>query len=190
METTAPPELKEYFDVLREEIDRMTALMQDLLAYGRPSAPVFQVTTVTSVIDAAVRATNAIAQKQRVMIRKDVPSEVLIAADRERLSRAVQNLIDNAIQHSPADSEVVVSALTVKRSSKTSVDITVVDHGPGFAEDVISRVFEPFFSRRRGGTGLGLSLVQQIVTEHGGEVSVGNGERGGGVVTIRLPVAR
>lgn len=190
LETIAAPELKEYFEVLREEIDRMTALMQDLLAYGRPAAPVFQVTTVASVIDAAVRATNAVAQKQHVTVRKDVTSEVLIAADSERLTRAVQNLIDNAVQHSPAGSEVVVSAKTAKPARMTSVDISVTDHGPGFAEDIIPHVFEPFFSRRKGGTGLGMSLVQQIVTEHGGEISVGNIESGGGVVTIRLAVAR
>lgn len=187
MESMAGAEMKEYFEVLREEIDRMTNLMQDLLTYGRPAAPVFHETTVGSVINNAIRASWALGQKQNVSVRRDLSSDVAIVVDSERLTRAIQNLIDNAIQHSPAGSEVCVSATTRKRGS---VDIRVADHGPGFAADVISRVFEPFFSRRKGGTGLGMSLVQQIVTEHGGEVSAGNGAAGGGEVTIRLPLAR
>ncbi len=187
MESMADPGTKEYFEVLREEIDRMTNLMQDLLTYGRPSAPVFEGTTVGSIIESAIRASSALAQKQNVRIRSDVNGDIGIVADRERLTRAIQNLVDNAIQHSPAGSEVSVAASGRKRGN---VEIRVVDHGPGFTADVISRVFEPFFSRRKGGTGLGMSLVQQIVTEHGGEVSAGNAAAGGGEVLIRLPLAR
>lgn len=190
MESMAGPQLKEYFEVLREEIDRMTNLMQDLLAYGRPSQPVFNETTVGSVVDSAIRASSALAQKQNVRVEKDVNGDVTISVDRERLARAIQNLIDNAIQHSPAGSAVRITAAAKKRAKGGHVDIRVVDHGPGFSADVISRVFEPFFSRRKGGTGLGMSLVQQIVTEHGGEISVGNEADGGGEVTIRLPLPR
>jgi signal transduction histidine kinase len=190
MEPMASTDLKEYFEVLREEIDRMTALMQDLLAFGRPAAPVFAETTVGSVIDAAMRASSTLANKQKVSVRKDVAHDVAITVDAGRLCRAVQNLIDNAVQHSPADSEVVVAVSAKERKETGYVGISVSDHGPGFTPDVVLRVFEPFFSRRRGGTGLGMSLVQQIVTEHGGEVSVCNANGGGGVVTIRLPASR
>lgn len=191
MESMASPDLKEYFEVLREEIDRMTALMQDLLAYGRPATPVFTETAVGWIIDAAIRSCAALAQRQRITVTKDVQEDVTISADRDRLCRAVQNLIDNALQHAPADSEIVVSSTIGKRSAGSGVvEIVVTDHGPGFAPDVIGRVFEPFFSRRRGGTGLGMSLVQQIVTEHGGEVFIRNANGGGGIVTIRLPMSR
>lgn len=190
MEPMASTDLKEYFEVLREEIDRMTALMQDLLAYGRPATPVFHQTTISSVINAATRGSWALAQKQRVAVRTDIAQDVAITVDAERLCRAVQNLIDNAVQHSPAESEVVVAVSTEEREKTGYVDISVCDHGPGFTEDVVARVFEPFFSRRKGGTGLGMSLVQQIVTEHGGEVSVRNADGGGGIVMMRLPVVR
>ena len=70
------------------------------------------------------------------------------------------------------------------------VEIKVLDRGRGFSADDLPRLFEPFFSRRKGGTGLGLALVQQIVTEHAGEVTAANRAGGGAVVTISIPLPR
>ncbi|HET7707835.1 MAG TPA: ATP-binding protein [Thermoanaerobaculia bacterium] len=179
MEQTAPPALREYFEVLREEIDRMTKLMQDLLAYGRPAAPVFADVLVSEVVDVAVRASSAAAKKSGVEIDVEHQSDALIVADRDRLSRAIENLIMNAIQHSPAGAVVTVRS---KRG-----EIRVIDQGKGFATQDLPRVFEPFFSRRKGGTGLGLALVHQIVTEHGGEVVAKNRASGGAEVVISIP---
>jgi signal transduction histidine kinase len=67
--------------------------------------------------------------------------------------------------------------------------ISVRDHGSGFPESDLPRVFEPFFSRRQGGTGLGLPIVVQIVEGHGGEVEAGNAPDGGALVRLRFPVA-
>ncbi len=179
MEQTAAPELREYFEVLREEIDRMTKLMQDLLAYGRPAAPVFVDILVSEVVDVAVRAVAAAARKNDVEIEVEHQSDAVIVADRDRLARAIENLVMNAIQHSPAGAVVKV------RSGRGEIRVT--DRGRGFTTEDLPRVFEPFFSRRKGGTGLGLALVHQIVTEHGGEIVARNRPRGGAEVVISLP---
>ena len=190
MEQASDGQLQEYFEVLRLEIDRMTALMQDLLVYGRPSTPNFAEVKLREIVDSAVRACEALAQKSRVTVRKGAVPEATVVADRDRLTRALENLINNSIQHSPADTTVDVEAEARTKGKSPLVMIRVRDHGRGFAPDDLPRVFEPFFSRRRGGTGLGLALVQQIVTEHAGEVVAANATGGGAEVTITIPGSR
>lgn len=190
MEQASNGVLKEYFEVLREEIDRMTRLMQDLLAYGRPAAPVFNPVSVSEIIEVAVRNSTQHAMRQRVTLETVIDAAPAIVADRDRLCRALENLIDNAVQHSSAGTTVTIESRASAHGRSRHVDIKVLDRGRGFAAEDVPRLFEPFFSRRRGGTGLGLALVQQIVTEHAGEVSAANRPGGGAEVTISIPLPR
>ncbi|HEY3053948.1 MAG TPA: ATP-binding protein [Thermoanaerobaculia bacterium] len=190
MEQASGGALAEYFEVLREEIDRMTRLMQDLLAYGRPAAPVFNPISAREIVDSAIRDCNTLATKQRIELKKVIRANPTIIADRDRLGRALENLVDNSIQHSQPDSAVTVQCSTRSRGGSRYVDIKVLDRGRGFSAEDLPRLFEPFFSRRRGGTGLGLALVQQIVTEHGGEVIAANRSGGGAEVTVSIPLPR
>jgi signal transduction histidine kinase len=66
--------------------------------------------------------------------------------------------------------------------------VAVADDGPGFTEESLTRVFEPYFTTRAGGTGLGMALTYRIVIDHGGMITAGNREGGGAVVTLRLPL--
>jgi signal transduction histidine kinase len=123
-------------------------------------------------------------------LKKTVRANPTIVADRDRLGRAIENLVDNAIQHAGAETAVTVQCATRTQGRARYVDIKVLDRGRGFAADDLPRLFEPFFSRRKGGTGLGLALVQQIVTEHAGEVTAVNRAGGGAEVTISIPLPR
>jgi PAS domain S-box-containing protein len=190
MEQASEGSLKEYFEVLREEIDRMTRLMQDLLAYGRPAAPVFDSVSVGQVIDTAVRNCSVLARRQLIELKKVIRANPTIVADRERLGRALENLIDNAVQHSQAETTVTIQCSTESKGRSRSLRIEVADRGRGFKEEELPRIFEPFFSRRKGGTGLGLALVEQIVHEHGGDVTAANRHGGGAEVTISIPLPR
>lgn len=190
MEQASDGMLKEYFEVLREEIDRMTRLMQDLLAYGRPAALVFNPVSVREIIEVAVRNSTQHAMRQRVTLETVLEATPTIVADRDRLCRALENLIDNAVQHSAAGTTVTIDSRAPMHGRSRHVEIKVLDRGRGFAPDDVPRLFEPFFSRRKGGTGLGLALVQQIVTEHAGEVTAANRPGGGAEVTISIPLPR
>ena len=190
MEQLATPELQEYFEVLRFEIDRMSELMRDLLVYGRPSAPNLTTFELHEIVDGAMRACTAQATRCGVLLKSSILSEGPVLADRDRLMRAVQNLIDNAVQHSPGGATVTIECFTSPARNPRNAHIRVTDQGTGFRADDLPRVFEPFFSRRKGGTGLGLALVQQIVTDHGGQVEAANSAAGGAAVSLTLPLAR
>jgi signal transduction histidine kinase len=100
-----------------------------------------------------------------------------------------QNLLQNSIQHTPAGGVVKVRSEPPDRDEKGRAWLTLVveDSGPGITPELIQRVFEPFFSQRRGGTGLGLAIVRRIVEDHGGTVLAGNRPGGGAAMSIRLP---
>ncbi|MHB0968479.1 MAG: sensor histidine kinase [Thermoanaerobaculia bacterium] len=108
--------------------------------------------------------------------------------DSTRLAHAIQNVIINAIQYAPAESEVTVSLSPVQHDTRGAVECIVGDAGPGFQTRDLPRIFQPFFTRRRGGTGLGLSIVQRVIDEHGGSVFAENAASGGAVVRMRFPL--
>jgi signal transduction histidine kinase len=184
------PEYQRYLGVLQAEAGRLARLMEDLLSYGRPSAPEFVVDSLRAVIVPAVEACSALADRLRVTVAVRLDAEaVRIRMDQVRLAQVFTNLINNALQHAPARSTVTVEGHCLDADGRRWIECTVWDEGPGFPSEDLPRVFEPFFTRRRDGTGLGLALVQRIVHEHGGEVAVRNRPERGAAVTVRLPVA-
>ncbi|HYK01568.1 MAG TPA: PAS domain S-box protein [Thermoanaerobaculia bacterium] len=182
-------EFREYIAALREQVDRMSQLMHELLEYGRPFASVLQPECIAVVVNGSAANAATLARQHQVTLQSTVPpSLVSVPMDRPRMAQVFDNLIANAIQHSRAGGVVSISAEVTADGSWAR--IAVEDRGPGFREDDLLRVFEPFFTRRRGGTGLGLSVVHRIVDEHGGSVVATNRDGGGASMIVTLPIAR
>ncbi len=178
-----------YLELLRSEIARLRGLMQDLLDLGRPPALEPGACVVLEVLGEAVRASTVLAQKRGVEVtirEENGPLEVF--ADRRRLVQVFQNLIDNAIHFSPPSGRVEVVAKGLGLGSERYVEVMVRDTGSGIRPEDLPRLFEPFFTRRQGGTGLGLPIVRRIVFDHEGEISAANHPDGGALLTVRLPV--
>jgi nitrogen fixation/metabolism regulation signal transduction histidine kinase len=110
-----------------------------------------------------------------------------VAGDSAKLRQVIHNLLQNA-EHALAgrrDARVVVRTELTSRH----VRLTVVDNGPGFPENLLSRVFEPYVTSKSKGTGLGLAIVKKIVEEHNGSIAIANRSEGGAAVEILLPLA-
>lgn len=182
-------EYGKYLALLRGEVGRMTGLMQELLEYSKPPRLELVPISAAKVIARAVRSCAPQARQARVRIVNDAArAEATILADRKRLLQVFQNLLENAIHHTPQGGTVTVSVRDAMRDGVSRVEFAVEDEGPGFREEDLSRIFEPFFTRRRGGTGLGLSIVQRIVEEHRGQVEAANRACGGACLLVRLPL--
>jgi signal transduction histidine kinase len=180
-------ELVEYGGLLRAEVARLTTLMHDLLEYGRPTEAPLGPGRLEPVIEQAVRSCALAArQKSVALVTELAPDLPEVLMDPDRLMQVFQNVLQNAVQHTPAGGEVRIAGT---RGAAGAVRCLVSDTGPGVRPQDCARVFEPFFTRRSGGTGLGLSIVQRIVDEHGGRVSMGNRPEGGALVTIELRAA-
>lgn len=182
-------EFQEYLSILRGEVERLRKLMQELLEYGKPLTDELSAGSVNEVIQIAVRACHFYAKQAEVTVTV-APGDALppVIMNSARLVLLFKNLIENAIQHSPRGSEVLIETQLIEVESV--VECNVADSGPGFREQDMSRLFEPFFTRRKGGTGLGLSIVQRIVEEHSGTVWAGNRAGSGAFVQVRLPVVQ
>lgn len=126
-------------------------------------------------------------------VHRDLGAGARVEMDPERLRRAFVNVFENAIQAISHDAPSRTGD-TGRIDVRTTVEnghivMSVVDNGPGIAEDVLPSVFEPLFTTKTRGVGLGLPLVWQIVERHGGTVVVGNHPEGGASVTMRFPVS-
>jgi signal transduction histidine kinase len=110
-----------------------------------------------------------------------------VLADSQKLQQVMVNLLDNAAQHSPDGSEI---QMIIDRSADGMCRVRITDRGSGIPKENLQRIFEPFFSMRKGGTGLGMSIVKHIVDAHQGMVSIENNAPPlGCTVEIRLPCA-
>lgn len=189
-ETHLPPDRpqdRRYLDTLHRELNRLGALMRELLDFARPPALTLRKGNVAEALRDAVAFSESLAALAHVRVRLKVDDALpQVLMDQVRLVQAFQNLIQNAVQHSPAGGEVGVSAREEREEGRRWVTCSVRDTGTGFRPEDLPHVFEPFFTRRRGGTGLGLSLVQRIVEQHGGSVVAANHAEGGALMTVRL----
>jgi signal transduction histidine kinase len=104
-----------------------------------------------------------------------------------RLSQVMFNILDNAIQASPAEAEIRIAYKNVELSGTPALEISVRDQGPGLAPEQCQRIFEPFFTTKTKGTGLGMAIVQRIVQAHGGLVRVGQQNGPGAEIIVTVP---
>ncbi|HEY6808054.1 MAG TPA: PAS domain S-box protein [Gemmatimonadales bacterium] len=176
-----------YTGTLRQEVNRLSALMGELLEYGKPPGLDLTVAPIDGAVRRAAAGCAAVAEKSDVTVRVDLPPAMPpVRLDASRMQQVFQNLILNAVQHSPRGGTVRVDGRVAAEREPAAVEIAVRDDGPGFRAEDLPHIYEPFFTRRRGGTGLGLSIVQRIVEQHGGEVSAANRAEGGAVTVVRL----
>ncbi|MFI5007285.1 MAG: PAS domain S-box protein [Solirubrobacterales bacterium] len=183
------PEFAQYAHLLRSQVDRMSQLMRDLLDYGRPSVLRRGSTRLADVVRRAVRSCAALAREREVRVEEDLaPDLPALEIDGARVEQALENLLANAIQHAPVGSAVRLGGCLDTSGREPRVRCTVEDEGPGLPAESLERIFEPFFSQRKGGTGLGLPIVQRVAEAHGGEVSAENRPEAGARFTLFLPV--
>jgi PAS domain S-box-containing protein len=183
------PEFAEYSTLLRSQVVRLTQLMRDLLDYGKPSLLRRTPTRLSDVVRRAVRSCAGLARERQVRVEEGVPADLPpLEIEAARMEQAVENLLANAIQHAPAGSVVRVGACLDAAAGEPRARCMVEDEGPGVPAEDRDRLFEPFFSRRKGGTGLGLPIVQRVAEAHGGTVCVENRPEGGARFTLLLPV--
>lgn len=180
-----------YHEVLRREVNRLNKLMTELLEFGRSSPQERSIEPLASHLAEAIRNCQASADAAGVTVRLLASDDALVSMHRDRLLQVHVNLIENALQHAPAGSEVLIATHANSGSAGTPwIEYRVMDSGPGFAAEDLPLLFNPFFTRRRKGTGLGLAIVRRIVDEHHGVIEPANRPQGGAVMAVRLPVAR
>ena len=187
-----PEDLATAMHHIREEADRMKVLVDDLLLLARldRERPLEVVPTdLVMVVARSVRAARAAAPDRSVSL--EAPPVAMVLGDAHRLRQVVDNLLMNAVRHSPEGAPIAVR-MSVDGAMAT---VEVVDHGPGVPADDTERIFEPFYradtsrTRTTGGAGLGLAIVAAIARAHGGTVGVKPNSGDGAHFWVRIPRA-
>ncbi len=184
------PEYKPFLDHIRTQVDRLSRLMGDLLDLGKPiQASSLHRESLPAICAAAIDLWKQTSLSQTHKMRLFLPSEqrnLNVIADSSRLQQVFLNLMENAAQHSPEGSEIQFVISTPK---KTTARICVIDQGTGVAPENLKKVFEPFFTTRKSGNGLGLGIVKNTIQALGGDIMIRNNEPPPGcTIEIILPV--
>lgn len=163
-------------ELAQKEMERLTTLLNDFLAFARP--PELQVGDhdVTVVVRQAVDPERPLAQRRGAELEVEIveAAPLIAEVDAPKLQQVVTNLVRNAIEAVSAGGHVWVTVVP----GDNEFVIRVADDGPGIPEEVRPRIYEPFFSTKESGTGLGMSIVHSLVALHGGTIELDSGPRG------------
>lgn len=156
-------------DVMAREVDRLNRVITDLLGLSRPEDSRMRPIRLDVVLDHVARLLrhNAATKNVRI-VRRIAPCAAPVLGDLERLSQALLNLCINAIDAMPDGGDLVLAV----SGGKGRLCLLVRDEGQGIAPDLISRIFDPYYTTKGSGTGLGLPMVHKIIKAHKGEISV------------------
>ena len=177
-------ELEQSIDVARSEVNRLDSIVTQFLKAIRPSRPQLRPENVNTIVEEAVRFFTPELQDREIVVEQELRSDLpLLQLDRDQMKQAFYNVIKNSVEAMHRH-----GTLRIRTDlTDTHVIVRFVDTGGGMSAENLSRVFEPYFTTKPSGSGLGLLIVRRIVREHGGELSIESSQGRGLTLTIRLP---
>lgn len=192
-------ERERYIRIMWEDTQRLNRLVDDLLDLSRLEAGILDVersqVPTCEVLEGALERFRPRAEEKGVTLKAQWQEGLPpMKGDRDRLDQVMVNLLDNALRHTPEGGSVELGARVVE---EYRLEVWVADSGPGIPEAEINRVWERFYKvdkartpGRQGGTGIGLAIVKEIITRHGGEVEARNLPGGGARFGFRIPISQ
>ncbi len=184
LESAAREELQESIDIARSEISRLDSIVTQFLKAIRPSKPQLHPENLNNIVEEAVRFFAPEIEDRDIVVEQELRSDLpLLELDRDQMKQAFYNVIKNSFE---AMKRRGILRIRTDIEDK-HVLVSFTDTGGGMSAESLSRVFEPYFTTKTSGSGLGLLIVRRIVREHGGELAIESQEGKGITLTIRLP---
>lgn len=178
---------RELAEIASGQVIRVENMLTDLLHYGRPIELRSEARTFTELAEAALGVVTDLAKEKDVAIDiEDQTQGKPLYVDTEQICRALSNLLINAVQASPTGGRITLTARAFPEDDAFT-QVEVCDVGAGLTKEALSNVFQPFFSTKSDGTGLGLANVKKVIELHGGAVSARNRPGGGAEFSFTLP---
>lgn len=180
------PALQRNSEIALEEISRLDAMIERLLYFSRPIRLDKERIDVGELCRHVLDEHSSAASQHRVKIDFRSPAPAFAWADRNQLRQVLDNIVANAIDAAMQQGEDQRWIECSVGSGSSWTEIAIADSGSGFTPEVAAHAFDPFFTTKQKGTGLGLSISYEILEAHEGQLTLSNGSRGGGLVTVRL----
>lgn len=185
---TNNPEDQERIKIVLQQAQRLMKLVDQILDYGKPFDLAHEKITITALLQEVVDVLTESFHKKQLSCncRYELLDNIVLWGDRNLLLQALINIVNNSIYWAPPSSSIDLEAFIAE--PQNSLIIKVSDMGPGFSQEVQNRIFEPFFSTRKKGTGLGMAITSKIINLHHGRILITNRDGGGGSVSITIPL--
>jgi two-component system NtrC family sensor kinase len=180
-----PDKQQEYLQMANDEVERLVGIVSRMLDFARPSGHKRQPTDVNDVVERSLALTGKYLQHNQIVLERALAPElppVVVAPD--ELGQVFLNLVLNAVDAMPHGGNLYVSS---RLDGRGRLAVTFADNGRGIPSEDLDRIFEPFFSTKEGGSGLGLSISHEVIEQHGGEITVESVTGQGTAFTVQLP---
>ena len=178
-------ELQQSIEICRGEINRLDSIVTQFLRAIRPSRPQVQPENINATVEEAVRFFSAEIEARDIVVETELRSDLpLLRLDRNQMKQAFYNVIKNSFEAMRRRGILRIQT----DMDESHVRVSFIDTGGGMSAETLSHVFEPYYTTKGSGTGLGLLIVRRIVREHGGELAIESTEGKGLALTIRLPL--
>ncbi|WP_243370651.1 ATP-binding protein [Geotalea sp. SG265] len=179
----------EFLEILLKEADRLNRVVEDFLGLAAPVRVEQNRCDIMLELRELIAFISAEAASMGAKVRLQPADIPPIRGDREKLRQVFLNLLMNALQAAGNGGEVLVTAVGPLHAGKNQplVEISFADNGSGIDQELLDKIFQPFFTTKRGGTGLGLAITQKIIQSHGGTIRVTSTKGEGATFTVSLP---
>ena len=170
--------------VAQKELSRLNGIIREFLGAFRPAKAQLAPGSVADPLKDALAALKNVFEDRRIRVALDLPGTLpAVAVDRGQMEQVFFNLMKNALEAMKDGGELAIEIV----SDDTSVSVGFRDSGSGMSDEALARLFEPYRTTKKKGTGLGLMISRRIVAAHGGEIAVSSEEGRGTTFTVRLP---
>lgn len=175
--------------IMDDEIRRLEALLSEFLDFARPTPLKREMVDLRGVVENTVDFVQRQADARQVTVHCELSDEpVMLQLDPPRIRQVLLNLLLNGIQAVPSGGNVHVAIEIAPVDGRTMCRLKVSDDGPGIGPRQATRIFEPFYSTKETGLGLGLAVSQRICRSHGGELTLERGDYSGAILVVELPL--
>jgi signal transduction histidine kinase len=175
------------FRIAEKEVEHLEMLVNDILAFAKPVEPKKVPVDLSKVLEQAIAMSEKGISDKKIEVRTEYADVPLVAVDAAMMTDALINIIRNAVEASNDSGKIKVT-LRYTYESRQSVAVEIQDNGSGIDEEDMPHIFNPFFTRKNYGTGLGLSLVKKIIDIHQGTIDIFSKKNEGTKVLIILPL--
>ncbi|NWG03280.1 MAG: GAF domain-containing protein [Syntrophaceae bacterium] len=177
---------KEDLSVIEEEIHRINEIVDQFLRFAKPAPPLLKKAEVFSIVNEILQLLRPQIEKQRIVVQKEFQPLPPIWMDREQMKQVILNLLLNSVQAMPQGG--LLSLKGHLQEGDRWIKLSVQDSGAGIPLENMNKLFDPFFSTKEGGVGLGLSIAHRIIDQHQGKIEVESEPGKGTLFTVWLPI--
>jgi two-component system sensor histidine kinase HydH len=187
--TTPESDRKEFTAIIEKEVDRLDKVVKDYLTFARPSPASIARIDLNEILRTVIKQMKFQFDEHDISVVFEPEDIQVINGDPDKLRDLFLNIMLNSLQAMPGGGKIEIVCRNKVENSAGRIEARIGDSGPGVAPENLNRIFEPFFSTKAQGTGLGLATARAIVTEHGGSIRVESVEGKGTTFIIDFPIS-